>query len=137
MLRQIASKVRRRCERYVKNTNRNKLPSYSSAKNLECMCAIASALIFKELKKHKIKATFIEGYFRTRLYSLRNPTKENINHCWVEVNKKIIDVTLTQFGRYPKVIVSGKISPKYIKIFTHSRVPKLKEWPEDQRPISI
>lgn len=137
MLRQIATKIRKKCELYVETTPMEKLPSFSSKKDLTAMCAIASALIFKELKKHKIKAKFIEGYFKKCEYPVEEPTKEDINHCWVEVDKKIIDVTLTQFGEYPKVIVSGRISPDYIKISVHDRIPKLQDWPEEQRPVCI
>jgi hypothetical protein len=60
-----------------------------------------------------------------------------INHCWVEVDGKIVDITATQFGEYPEVYIVSKADMKYCAIRTIYWAKELREqgWPQEQRPV--
>lgn len=77
----IAKKARAKCERV--NNKHDLFPD-----TLDGMCGIASAYLFKELKKHKL-----------------NPTlAENSSHCFILCKGYIVDITASQFG-YRRVVV--------------------------------
>jgi hypothetical protein len=94
--------------------------------DLSCACAIASALLFHNLKRSGIEATI--GY--------------NICHCWVEVGHLIVDITATQFGKkYPPVYLAGRsIGGRWHSTSKFSDIRAFKEhlraeaWPEEQIP---
>ena len=84
----ISRKCRKRLEKYAKDFN---FPD-----NLEELCAIASATLFKEFEKHGIKSKIILNPF----------------HCFVKIDDKIVDITASQFGvQYPKILIK-----KYEKV---------------------
>ena len=83
-LHKIAKSARAKCERV--NNKHDLFPD-----TLDGMCGIASAYLFKELKRYKL-----------------NPTlAENNNHCFILCKGYIIDITASQFG-YRRVVVEEK-----------------------------
>lgn len=60
------------------------------------LCAIGSWFLCKKLKERGYKA---EVYI-----------SQANNHCWTQIGKTIIDVTITQFGYEEKIFI-GKKSP--------------------------
>lgn len=105
--------------------------------NLACYCGICSTAIAKMFKKYGYDARICFGYF-----------KDDSDHCWVESNKKIYDITATQFYcsadcNYDELIVMDikdgrdKLYPKPEKRIkpTYKEINKLfKDWPSEQKP---
>lgn len=103
----------------LKNT-----PSYSS-KNLECYCAVASWFLQTRISRYGIKSDLVVGKFKTHL-------GWDSDHCWVRIGNDIVDITLTQFGRYEKVYIAphdGRFTPLYVGQKAYDR---LRKWPEEQ-----
>ena len=59
--------------------------------DLEGACASASYVLWKHLRKQGYDADFIMGSYH------------GFNHCWVEIEDRILDITATQFGVRKKV----------------------------------
>ena len=66
-----------------------------------------------------------------------------MGHCWVKVKGKVVDVTATQFGDYPPVLVlpTQKYSKlEFVKQFDTKLLNKkgvenlMEYWPEEQTP---
>ena len=92
-------------------------------------CAIGSFLVWKLLHKHE--PTLVVG------------DCPSMGHCWVKVKGKVVDVTATQFGKYPPVLILpvqkySKLS--FVKEFTtkykdREGLKNLRElWPSEQVP---
>lgn len=92
-------------------------------------CAICSFNIFSQLRSKNIEATFVENKSR--------------NHAFVLVGEWVIDVTATQFGNYPKVMIR-----KIEELGHYWRVGKvaktteevkaiIRDWPRSQQPKII
>ena len=101
--------------------------SWSS--DLTGACAIGSFLVWKLLQEYK--PTLVVG------------DAPDIGHCWVKVRGKVIDVTATQFGDYPPVLVlpiQKYYKLDFVKQFTskltnENGLESLKEdWPKFQTP---
>lgn len=92
-------------------------------KTLSCMCAIVSKKLFRELKKNNIKCQIAI----------------NSCHCFIIINKKIIDLTATQFFK-PKIYIKDiRKLKRYWKmkhIFNNDRAvsnyQKRNGWPLEQ-----
>lgn len=103
---------------------------YCIPSNLETMCAIASARLYKNLRKANL-----------------NPILKLSNyHCWIEFSDIAIDITATQFGEAPILIMDklnyyGLLRQKgYLEkeLFSYNNYRQflrhLKLWPKSQRP---
>lgn len=107
--------------------NRHK---YNVSSDLSCMCAIASAKLFKNLKKININSTLTLSDY----------------HCWIELKDIIIDITASQFCETPILIMEKNLYYKILKekdyleeeIFHYNNykifLKHMKLWPKTQRP---
>lgn len=59
--------------------------------NLAGGCLMASYMLCYVLRNHGIKSVLIQGQFK------------NDYHWWITVDDCVIDITATQFGKFPKV----------------------------------
>lgn len=119
----IAEKIRNKCEVFANSEEAQGYDFYNDD-DLGCMCAIASFVLARELKKNGISCKVVCGRF------------EGNDHCWVETDTKIIDITATQFiGSYPKVHIVSINNKKYtdgkIVDYRHFRT-----WGYGQQPSS-
>ena len=90
----IASKVRKQCEQYVSMDS----SGYFNEK-LACFCAVGSGALFHALSKGGFKPLFVRGNY------LYNGKDNWTQHCWVQLGDAIVDITATQFGELPEVLV--------------------------------
>ena len=96
-LKKICHKVREALLEYDKKTEK-------IGPSLGGYCAIASFVLCR---------CFAKIGLRPKLMELIND--DRCSHCWVELNGKRFDVTATQFGNYPKILVGTKRS-KHVKM---------------------
>lgn len=101
----IAQDVRNKCEEFAKS-NASKKYDFHNQDDLGCMCAVASFVLARALRRNRIKCNIVSGEF----YDNGWPAG---NHCWVEVRNKIVDITATQFGDFPPVYVTSKKDEQY------------------------
>jgi hypothetical protein len=106
------------------------------------MCAIASVFLAHELRrKQNLKPKVYHGVF---FDSLQDPHARNHcwQHCWVEINNFLIDITVSQFTTNhptPKVLVADQNHPlrrcyQYKKL---RRGPKcFQDWETEQNPYA-
>ena len=92
-------------------------------------CAIGSFLVWKLLQEYK--PTLVVG------------DAPDMGHCWVKVRGKVVDVTATQFGDYPPVLVLpiqkysklDFVKQFSTKLINEKGLENLKEeWPKFQTP---
>lgn len=123
-LRRIARRVRRD----VEEQNTNIFGYYS---DLCGLCAIASAALFKELKREKYNPILCYSNYC------------GLGHVYVKVGAYIIDITATQFGKGKVVIFMTKrgqklpwhwtIDATYKSVRALVRRQKIDDWPTSQR----
>lgn len=112
------------------------------AHDLAGLCAISSfffAMVGKKLGYH---LTLVEGIaFDGDVKRLQNGEQPRwggtANHCWVEYNGKIIDITATQFrSKLKKIHVVKDDNKNYWQIHKHNQARhQLKtQWYEEQSP---
>ena len=101
-LRRKAYAVRRMAEK-----NHPTLPTLSGK------CAIYSYVLFQELRSMGVNVKFVQN--RDRF------------HCFLLVEDFILDITATQFGAYPKVLMSNSPKPFQVKDTIPGENPKLRE----------
>jgi hypothetical protein len=111
----IAVKVRKQCEKfacsdYAKNYD------FHNEKDLSCMCAVASCVLAKTLRRKGIKCKVISGMFC------------DATHCWVEIGHKIVDITATQFKVVPKVYIVNKNDSRYEVMRTVTNYDYFHDW---------
>jgi hypothetical protein len=117
---------------------RKEIESISRYSDLACMCAIASAKLFKVLNENKIEAKLAVCHY------------PDGGHCFLVFNDHIIDITATQFSKHNKPIEIVPIKMvnnieywdlKDAKIFTdlNSFVKFLKRnsWDDEQIPYNL
>lgn len=87
-------------------------------------CGVASYALYRLYKKYRIKSKFVMGQFADFAGC----------HCWVQVNKKIVDITVTQFDiETPVLIVPANDDRYIIEKVGKEALMDFKEWPIDQR----
>jgi hypothetical protein len=91
-----AIEARAKCEKFAMSEEA-KGYDFGGCGRLSSMCAVASFVLKEMLKIHKIKSKVAQGYF----------VEEFNTHCWIEVGNNIIDITATQFGKYPEVVLTN------------------------------
>lgn len=97
--------IRNICKKYAFSDNAKKSHFYKKS-NLDCMCAVASAFLFKNMPKSK----FVVGYFNGN------------GHCWVEQDGCIFDITASQFGE-KDIIVTFDKDPRYFVKKKYKNIP--------------
>jgi len=98
----IVQDVRKRCEDFAFSRKAKDYPFYKEA-NLDCMCAVASFVLHTALRRNGFKSRVAYGFF-----------DRDSNHCWVELNKYIIDITASQFELKP-IYITHKDNDLYAK----------------------
>ena len=99
------------------------------SQNLCGLCAISSFTLKKVLDRKGIKAKAFIGKFVDDV--------GKTDHCWVEDNRFIFDITATQFGIPEKVYVIDKKSEKASSYQGGKMIKNANQfngWPETQRP---
>ena len=117
---EIALKVRKHCEAFA-NSDASKGHDFHKQKNLDCMCAVASYALCKALQKNGVSATMISG----TCGGWRD------EHCWVESDGYIIDITSTQFRDLKdkgKVFITPNNHPLYGKKEVITSYKQMKDW---------
>ncbi len=114
------------CRTFFENqVNRLKdAPNYSSPR-LSCYCAIASAYLCSRLRRLGYRSCFfVLGEYNGH------------DHCWVELDGRIIDITATQFKGITRVVYipDTEISRRDYRKRYHGRaaIKQLKRWPREQ-----
>ena len=127
---QIASRCREVSEKFVGSIDAQRFDFFDTGndRDLACFCACASWFLAQKLKDKGISALVIMGSI----------DKEDDNHCWVEVENHIVDITATQFRfarKKPVIIASYK---EYEKHYERGRVVESvnisRGWPIAQKP---
>lgn len=90
--------------------------------DLNGACAIASYSLYEFLKNNNLNSKFVLG------------TYNDIKHCWVELDKQIIDLTATQFGSIHKVYTPLKDSNYYPQFYNKFALNIVRGW-GDQSPF--
>ena len=122
-------------------------PTYFG-KDLACTCAISSWTLWRLLLRHGIASNFVIGRYYGFLSSYVENCLHNdvpidweyigIGHCWVEVGKEILDITLTQFEKVDSVCILGhddKLNYHYPLLRNVQAIREInKEWPKEQKP---
>ena len=133
---EIAQKVRFASEIFALSPESESL-DFHGREDLGCMCATASFALYTELKKNGYDCTFVSGRF-----------KDWCDHCWVEIDEMIVDITATQFsgkydsGRFDKVFVVPNTDDRYRAYNSRSRRKTMGNlsnmqksgWPKEQAP---
>ena len=124
-LRKLASAARKEMESFAK-AHRN----IGDPKDLGCYCAISSYFLRYFARLHGYNLKMVEGA------AFERRDIRFTNHCWLEYNGKVIDITATQFGCRKKVNVvpSGHIDYYVIRRSTETMFGK---WPAEQSPITF
>jgi hypothetical protein len=99
-------------------------------------CAVGAYVSNKLLKRTNLRSQLVMGMY-----------EEDFGHCWVEValtatNVQVLDVTATQFGSYPNVLltpVQEYLGLRFARGFTdfwygRQAISKLSEWSAQERP---
>lgn len=91
----VATICRREMEEFAQNKDH-----IGSPLDLTCYCAIASYLLFLVLQLCGDQPSLVKGMAFDPIFDdiEGDDLDEQINHCWVELDSKIIDITATQFG---------------------------------------
>lgn len=105
--------------------------------HLNGACAVASVELKNILKKHKIKSqtyvgTFGRFYQDSKLYKKKRdentsdfkPMLATHQHCWLETENHLVDITITQFKnkfsfKTPRILILDKKSKKYRKYLNY------------------
>jgi hypothetical protein len=113
--------------------------SHIRHQDLQCACGISAYITYLYFKKkgHEVKFMYQED-------------KDNNAHCWIEINKHIIDLTATQFGVTDEIFVIKKkdalklpvkISNVYKEGSPHTGMDKIKPlfetWYDQQNPFYL
>lgn len=97
--------------------------------SLSGACAVGSFIIWEILKREGHKPRLVMS------------TEGCEAHCWVKLGKKVLDVTATQFGDYPKLLIMpaqkyANLPFVYGKKYYNEDVIEdlIVNWPREQTP---
>lgn len=146
-----AKKIRHTLEIYSINSR-----FYGYGIHLAGACAVASVQLRNILKKHRIKSntyvgTFGKYYPDVRLYKKMMkkhksdfaPMLATYQHCWLETDHYLIDITFTQFKskfkiKTPKILILDKKTPKYKEFLAYwikfNKITNFKDWDDFEHP---
>lgn len=124
-IKQIAVVARQHTKRVTYDT------AYFNQQTLSYACAIASKILYFLLKKEGYKPVLVQGS-----YDFDGIVRDEINHCWIEVDHYIVDITEQQFNPKAKEISIYHIkSLNAYQLYTPGKKnKKLKGWPKEQCP---
>jgi len=112
VIRSIANQVRKQCETFAESPAAKEY-DFHNQYDLRCMCAVASHTLLTAFQKQNIECQMVSGKF----YCKRTGTRSD--HCWVEVDGNIVDITVTQFDSdLPEVFVVPENHVGYEKVKT-------------------
>lgn len=91
---------------------------------LQCMCAIVSTALSEAFfRAGYFDAIVVQGYYKSKSWV------HGDDHCWVQCDKEIWDLTASQFGD-KKIVITDVGDARYI----NGKSSSLDDWPEDQQP---
>lgn len=127
---EICIKLRKQLEKLVE---KGEIYATCSSYNLDCCCGIASFALNKAFNMFGYESKMVSGEFGTMNY-------RQGNHCWVESEGYVYDLTATQFEGYnhKPIFISKKGKSPY-RIVHNDNIKHLKyfkemDWPPDQSP---
>ena len=125
----IAKIVRKKCEKFALSKDSIDY-DFNGENDLTCMCAVASFALYEALRQQGITCKVVEGLFYQFKEEPRNYQHylRRYSHCWVKAGKKVIDITATQFGDYPKVHVVSNKNKKYRSMKTITDYNYFNDW---------
>ena len=120
-IRDVAEEVREKCLDFALSDDSIGY-DFHGQENLDMMCAVASAVLFREFCRKGIgkKPRIVEGEY----------WKED--HCWVEVDDYVVDITASQFHG-PRIVVEP-IEAMRDGGYRGNDKNRLRDWPKEQRP---
>lgn len=92
--------------------------------NLKGACAITSYVLFLSLKRNGYRPKFVIGRYL------------GMDHCWIECNQSIIDLTATQFNLFDKVNVFKTNDIRYFAIKKSLNKKDFVGWKPYQNPFN-
>jgi hypothetical protein len=120
-IRDVAEEVREKCLDFALSDDSIGY-DFHGQENLEMMCAVASATLFRELCRRGIGKNLrvVEGEYWQK------------EHCWVEVSGYIVDITASQY-RGPRIVIEP-IEAVRDGEYRGNDKNRLRDWPKEQRP---
>ncbi len=119
----IARKARKITEQFDEQH-----PFIGEPKGLGCYCAIGSWILFQLARKEGYAPEFIEGTYLPETFH-----KDELNHCWIELDGIAYDITATQFGFSRKVMIRRASNRKqFVAVNKYKNINgfTLKDWNE-------
>ena len=119
-IREVAEEVREKCLDFALSDDSVGY-DFHGYEDLHAMCAVASATLFRELCRRGIgkKPRIVEGEYWKK------------EHCWVEVDDCVVDITASQFNG-PRIVVEPIEAVK--DGYQGKEKTQLRSWPKQQRP---
>jgi hypothetical protein len=116
--------------------------------DLACSCAVSSWTLWRFLTKNQIKSNFVLGrWYGDVAIQVEECLYEDIpvdwesvgiGHCWIEIDDKIIDITLTQFDNVPNVCILDEDDDDFYHYPLKRNQDAINEinccWPKEQNP---
>lgn len=141
-LKKIATATREEMESFARK--HREVGCQGSDQDLSCYCAIASFFLVMVGKKLGYKLTLVEGVAFEEIDDLfEEPEIEDlraqVNHCWVEYDGKIIDLSAMQFDpNLDRVHIVDTCDEEYWATDYDSKARKnmKKSWPNEQSPYT-
>jgi hypothetical protein len=126
----IAKKVRKIAHTFAMSPDSYRL-DFHDRSDLRAMCAVASFALYNRLKNEGYDCVFVSGKF-----------KDWNDHCWVEIDGCIVDITATQFGIEEDIFITPDYDDRYKPFNKRSKrknidnVSSLRKsgWPKSQVP---
>lgn len=141
-LRKIATATRAEMECFARQ--HRDIGFQGSDMDLSCYCAIASYFLVMMGKKFGYKLTLVEGVAFEEVDDVfeepeLDDLRQQVNHCWVEYDGKIIDLSAMQFNPdLDRVHVTDTCDEDYWATDYDADVRKgmKKDWPDEQSPYT-
>lgn len=136
----VLPKFRESLKLFVNSPVSSGLDCHKEDEDLSCSCAISSHALGTLLERKGFSPSVIVGVYNDSRKELDELSPNDINHCWLEVGGKIIDLTASQFNRKEKEIVfistenSGKKFIPIIRTSVKSMKKDVTDWPKQQVP---
>lgn len=143
-LKKIATATRKEMESFARE-NRGVSYDNDASRDLECFCAIASYFLVMMGRKFGYHLTLVQGNAfegagdEFVFDEDDEDLQDRINHCWVEHNGKIIDLSAKQFNpSLNKVHVVDVNNNEYWPVHRNNAVRRdfKEKWPNEQSPYS-
>lgn len=123
---ELAHKLRKKAEKLV--CNKESLFKYFDS-DLGCMCAVAATSLKEIFAMNGFKSYVICGMFRGKY-----------EHCWLEDDNYIYDITATQFSRVKDKVVCLPMGDKKANLWYQRGMHVdsyefFDNWPAEQQPV--